>query len=259
MCLIAADGEQEDELEIARTVQMNMLPQDFEPGREECTLAATLKPALEVGGDFFDFFFIDNDRLCLSLGDVSDKGAPAALFMAAAKTLIKAHATGAESTAGVAGRVNRELAINNDTCMFVTLFLAVLNLRTGELLFTNCGHNPPYLVRQGGTPEMLDQRDGPALGVIETAHYGENQIELGSGDLLVIYSDGVTEAMNGAGELFGEARIEQLLSSDHLDGAEAAVHGIVDSVVAFEDGAPQSDDTTILAVKFHGATAIDTG
>ena len=243
----------ERELDVARQVQMSMLPMDFKPNRDECTVAATLKPALEVGGDFFDLFFVDSHRLCLSVGDVSDKGAPSALFMAAAKTLLKAHATLAQSTAGVVGRVNRELAFNNESCMFVTLFLGILDLETGELIFTNGGHNPPYLVRKGGAPERLVQRNGPALGVVELAEYTEDRIILESGDLLLVYSDGVTEAMNDGKELFGDTRLEAALWPDHVNSAEDAVRTLADAVTAFEDGAPPSDDTTILAVKFNGS------
>ncbi len=248
----AQKDRMERELNVARQVQMSMLPMDFSPNRDECTVAATLKPALEVGGDFFDLFFVDSHRLCLSVGDVSDKGAPSALFMAAAKTLLKSHATRAESTAGIVGRVNRELAVNNESCMFVTLFLAILNLETGELIFTNGGHNPPYLMRKGHTPERLSQRNGPALGVVPLANYTEDRIVLESGDLLVAYTDGVTEAMNDAKEFFGDARLETTLSADHVNSAEEAVRSLADAVTAFEDGAPQFDDTTILAVKFHG-------
>ena len=249
----AQKDRMERELDVARQVQMSMLPTDFVPNREECTVAASLTPALEVGGDFFDLFFVDSHRLCFSVGDVSDKGAPSALFMAAAKTLLKSHATRAQSTAGVTGRVNRELAFNNESCMFVTLFVGILDLETGELIFTNGGHNPPYLVRKGSVPERLKQRNGPALGVVELAEYTEDRIVLESGDLLLVYSDGVTEAMNEARELFGDTRLEAALSPDHVNSAEDAVHAIAGAVTAFENGAPPSDDTTILAVKFNGS------
>lgn len=240
------------ELDVARQVQMNMLPRGFVPNHQECTVAGTLKPALEVGGDFFDFFYVDSDRLCFVVGDVSDKGAASGLFMAAAKTLIKAHALRAESTAGIVARVNRELSVNNESCMFVTLFLAILDLKTGEVVLTNAGHNPPYRVRQGKGPELIRDRSGPALGVNEAADYTESTIVLEPEELVVVYSDGVTEAMNEDRKLFGENRLEKLLASDAVKTAETAVLEIAEAVTSFEAGTQQSDDVTVIAVKFHG-------
>ncbi len=159
----------ERELQVAREVQRNMMPIDFAPSHEECMVAAVLKPALEVGGDFFDFFYADKDRLCFLVGDVSDKGAASGLFMAAAKTLIKMHAIRAESTAAIISRVNRELAVKNDSCMFVTLFVGILDLTTGEVVFTNAGHDPPYLVRSRQRPELMSHKNGLPLGVDDEA------------------------------------------------------------------------------------------
>lgn len=248
----AQKDRMERELELARRVQMDMLPMNFVPNHSECTVAGTLKPALEVGGDFFDIFYVDSHRLCFSVGDVSDKGAAAGLWMAAAKTLLKVHSGGAESTAGIVGRVNRELSTRNESCMFATLFLAILNVSTGEVIFTNAGHCRPYLIREGKEPKMLANRNGFPLGVDKSAEYTEEQIVLEPDDLLVIYSDGVTEAMNGAKELFGELRLEALLSSRKSWTAENAVLTITDAVVAFEKGTQPADDITVLAVKFHG-------
>ena len=240
------------ELEVARNVQMNMLPRDFAPNHKECTVAGTLKPALEVGGDFFDFFYVDSDRLCFLVGDVSDKGAASGLFMAASKTLIKAHAVRAESTAAIVARVNRELSLNNEFCMFVTLFLAILDLRTGEVVFTNAGHNPPYLLPHRQGPESISVRNGPVVGADEASDFTEGRMVLKPGDLVVVYSDGVTEAMNRDGELFGENRLEALLGLDSLATAESAVRRIAAAVESFEEGTQQSDDVTVIAVKYHG-------
>jgi sigma-B regulation protein RsbU (phosphoserine phosphatase) len=229
-----------------------MLPKDFVPNHEECTVAGTLRPALEVGGDFFDFFYVDTDRLCFLVGDVSDKGAAAGLFMAASKTLIKAHAMRAESTAGIVSRVNQELSVDNDSCMFVTLFLAILDLRGGEVLLTNAGHNRPYLVSPGQAPVQISAQHGPALGIVEGAEYGETVIKLEKDELIVVYSDGVPEAMDRDGKLFGEARLEALLTGAGAATAESALHAIAEAVVAFEEGTPQSDDVTVVTIKFHG-------
>jgi sigma-B regulation protein RsbU (phosphoserine phosphatase) len=240
------------ELEVARQVQMNMLPRDFVPNHKECTVAGTVRPALEVGGDFFDFFYVDTNRLCFLVGDVSDKGAASGLFMAAAKTLIKAHAVRAESTAGIVSRVNRELSVNNDSCMFVTLLLAILDLSTGEVVLTNGGHNRPYRIRQGQEPESIRELSGPALGIVEAADYSEATIVLEPGDLMVVYSDGVTEAMSRKRELFGEDRLERLLALNSMTTAEVVGRTIADAVAAFEEDSQQSDDVTVVAVKFHG-------
>jgi sigma-B regulation protein RsbU (phosphoserine phosphatase) len=240
------------ELEVARQVQMNMLPRDFTPNHTECTVAGTLKPALEVGGDFFDFFYVDSDRLCFLVGDVSDKGAASGLFMAAAKTLIKAHALRAESTAGIVARVNRELSVNNDSCMFVTLFLAILDLKTGEVVMTNAGHNPAYRMRRERDLVSLSDRNGPPLGIVEAADYTESSMVLEPDDLVVVYSDGVTEAMDQEKRMFGETRLEELLVDDKVSTAESVVRTIADAVTAFEHGTLQSDDVTVIAIKYHG-------
>ena len=240
------------ELEVARQVQMNMLPRDFTPNHTECTVAGTLKPALEVGGDFFDFFYVDSDRLCFLVGDVSDKGAASGLFMAAAKTLIKAHALRAESTAGIVARVNRELSVNNDSCMFVTLFLAILDLKTGEVVMTNAGHNPPYRMRRERDLLSLSDRNGPALGIVEAADYTESTMGLEPDDLVVVYSDGVTEAMDQEKQMFGETRLKELLVDDKVSTAESTVRTIADAVTSFEHGTLQSDDVTVIAIKYHG-------
>ena len=243
----------ERELEVARQLQMKMLPNDFVPNHTECTVAGSLKPALEVGGDFFDFFYVDKDRLCFLVGDVSGKGAAAGLFMAAAMTVIKVYAVSAESTAGIVARVNHELSINNRSSMFVTLFLAILDLRTGRVLLTNAGHNRPYRVRGGQDPELIPDQNGLILGINEAAEYTEGAIVLEPDDLVIVYTDGVTEAMNREGEMFGEGRLEAFLTLEDVTTAESAVRSITDAVTAFEDGARQSDDVTVIAIKFHGS------
>jgi serine phosphatase RsbU (regulator of sigma subunit) len=248
----AQHNRMERELEVARQVQLNMLPTDFMPTHKECTVAGTLKPALEVGGDFFDFFYVDKDRLCFLVGDVSDKGAASGLFMAASKTLIKAHAARAESTAGIVSRVNAELLKNNDTCMFVTLFLSILDLRTGEVVLTNAGHNPPFRVCQERGPEWISYRNGPALGITDTVEYSEETIVLDPGDLVVVYSDGVTEAMNQKDEMFGESRLVDLFRQKGEVSASSAVRSIADAVTEFELGTHQSDDVTVIAIAYHG-------
>ena len=249
----AQKDRMERELQVARQVQENMMPTGLVPGHDECTVAATLRPALEVGGDFFDFFYVDNDRLCFLVGDVSDKGAASGLFMAAAKTLLKTEATRAVSTAGIASRVNRELAANNNACMFVTVFLAILDLKTGAVVFTNAGHDPPYLIRRGQPPEPIAQRHGLPLGVYDESEYTEAALVLEPEDLVVVYSDGVTDATNRDREAFGRGRMEALLADEEFRTPESAVRGIAEAVSVWEEGTLQTDDVTMLGLKFHGS------
>ena len=245
----------EDELNIGREIQMSMIPLTFPPfpDHSEFSVFAALEPAREVGGDFYDYYFIDEERFCFCIGDVSGKGVPAALFMAMAKTLIKSRAADDRSTASILTHVNDELSVDNQSCMFVTIFAGILNIRTGELLYTNAGHNPPYLKRKDGTLQRLDQRHGPVIGAVEGTAYAEGRDTMEPGDLLFLYTDGVTEAMDVEDRLFSENRLEQLLASMDTGDADKVVDDTVVAVRAFEGEAEQADDITVLALAFHGS------
>jgi ammonium transporter len=247
----------EDELNIGREIQMSMVPLVFPPFPDhgEFSVFAALEPAREVGGDFYDYYFIDEERFCFCIGDVSGKGVPAALFMAMAKTLIKSRAADDRSTASILTHVNDELSVDNNNCMFVTIFSGILNIRTGELLYTNAGHNPPYLKRKDGALRPLDQRHGPIIGAVEGIVYAEGRDTLEPGDLLLLYTDGVTEAMDVDDRLFSENRLAQMLASMDTDDAEKVVDNTVVAVKAFEGEAEQTDDITVLALAFHGSPA----
>jgi sigma-B regulation protein RsbU (phosphoserine phosphatase) len=249
----------ESELNIGRDIQMSMLPFSFPafPHRDDFDVYAALHPAREVGGDFYDLFLIDDDHFCFCVGDVSGKGVPAALFMAVTKTLIKSRAANDLSPASIMSHVNTELSHRNDSCMFVTVFLAILDLDTGRLKFSNAGHNPPYIVRPGVAPIRLDQRHGPIVGAAEGLAYQQTEIELEVGDLMFLYTDGVTEAMNGAKELYSEDRLKELLASSPLPTVKDAVELGVQDVWTFEDGAEQADDVTVLSVKYIGGSSED--
>jgi Amt family ammonium transporter len=246
----------EDELNIGREIQMSMIPLEFPPfpDHDEFSIFATLKPAREVGGDFYDFYFLDEERLCICIGDVSGKGVPSALFMAMAKTLIKSKAVDDASTASILTHVNDELSADNKTCMFVTIFAGILNIRTGELIYTNAGHSPPYLRRQDGHWQRLDQRHGPVIGAVEGLVYKEEKDRMEPGDLLFLYSDGVTEAMDAKKRLFSEDRLKELLHAGNTDDAVAVVDNTLAAVRAFEGGTEQSDDITVLGLEFHGGS-----
>ena len=239
------------ELEIARQVQMGMLPFNFNPENDNLKFASLLNPAKEVGGDFFDIFYIDKDHLCYCLGDVSDKGAGSALFMAATKTLIKMHATNARSVVGILDRVNKELSVNNEKCMFTTLFLGIFNTKSGELLYANCGHCSPILIDETNKLRTLNNLNGPALGVLEDAVFTEQMVKIVSGQSILIYSDGVTEAINAKGELFGDDRLtSELLSLEADSKPEEIINHVYQSVSNFEVGTDQSDDITLINVKY---------
>ena len=250
----SAKERMESELNIGRDIQMSMLPVVFPPypRRSEFDVFATLEPAREVGGDFYDFFLLDDDHFCVCVGDVSGKGVPAALFMAVTKTLIKSRASNDYSPASILTHVNTEISRNNDASMFVTIFLGIMDLSSGELRYANAGHNPPYVRRANGELVRLDQRHGPVVGALDDLVYGQDSAVLGAGDLLFAYTDGVTEAMNLAQELYDEARLVELLTSCESNHAEEAVRAVLENVRGFQGEAEQADDITIIALTYDG-------
>ena len=252
--LSKANERMENELNVGREIQMKMVPFNFDlyKDRKEFSIFAVLKPAREVGGDFYDFFFIDEDWLCINVGDVSGKGVPAALFMAVTKTMIKTRAADDLSPASIITHVNNELSADNPSCMFVTVFIGLLNTKTGEFLFTNAGHNPPYIKRKSDALEILDQRHGPVIGALEDLAYRETKISLNQGDRLIMFTDGVTEAMNSGKELFGDRRLTGLLQTIGAEKVESLIHQTLSQVTEFAGDADQADDITILAVEFNG-------
>lgn len=251
----AARERLESELKIARTIQMSFLPKHFPPFPEqaEFDLFARLEPAKQVGGDLYDFFLLDDQHLFFSIGDVADKGVPAALFMAVTKTLMKGIAMqGGQDPASVLEHVNLELCKENDSMMFVTVFCAMLNFRTGELVYSNAGHNPPLIRRAGGRPDDLPLPKGIILGTIEEARYTTASLTLHAGDTLVLYTDGVTEAMNPSQDLYSLERLRETVTGVSDQDPKTMVDAIFQSVHAYASGAPQSDDITVLTLHYHG-------
>ena len=244
-----------DELDVGREIQMGMLPLIFPafPQRHEFSVFASLNPAREVGGDFYDFFFIDDDHFCFCVGDVSGKGVPAALFMAVTHALIESRATDDQSPASILAHVNGDISRHNEASMFVSVFLAILDLRTGQFSYANAGHNPPYIKRRDGTLDRLDQFHGPVIGAVEDLSYQEGSGCLALGDMFFLFTDGVTEAMNRQKQLYGEERLVDLLSSRDHKSAESLTLAVVDDVQDFEAGADQADDVTILSLQYFGA------
>lgn len=247
----------ESELQSAREIQLGLVPGDFPLPTTEAPaeIFATLLPARQVGGDLYDFFYIDPHTLCVVIADVSDKGAPAALFMAHANSMIRVVATllrtadGAWPTpAAVLAKVNEELCRGNSTCMFVTVFFAMLNLSSNTLSFCNAGHNVPYLLdrRRNVTP-LAGGRSKP-LGISRGFAYATESKKLASGDTLFLYTDGITEAMNDAGDLFGDHRVREALRDAAGSSPQHIVSAVVSSVRAFAGATPQSDDIAAIAV-----------
>lgn len=248
----AQKDRMEGELNVAREIQHGIVPSIFPPfpEREEFDLHASLEPAREVGGDLYDFFLFDDDHLCLALGDVAGKGVPASLFMAVTITLLRAVGMRTDEVDDVLARVNAPLCRGNDSAMFVTLFYGVYDVRTGELAYSCGGHPAPYIVRTAGGVEMLPRTPGPGLGVSERAKFGAAHVTLQPGDALVLYSDGVTEAMDAADEMFGSERLEAVLAAAARRQDAGSLLGVVRSAVRdFTAGAEQYDDITLMAFR----------
>lgn len=250
----AAKERIEGELSVAHDIQMSILPKMLPPfpNREEFNLYAVIEPAKEVGGDFYDFFQLGENHLCLVIADVSGKGVPASLFMAVTKTLIKATARMDMSPAEILCRVNDQMARDNDQSMFVTVFCAVLDLRSGELTYTNAGHNPPVLIPRQGAPRYLPKTRQLVIGAMEDFPYQAESLRMAPGDCLLLYTDGVTEAMNLQDELYAEERLLAVGNELQHEPIVAIVKGTVASIKAFAGAAPQSDDITIMAIEYLG-------
>ena len=245
----------ENELQTATAIQEGMLPHKFPPfpDRNEFDLYASMTPAKEVGGDFYDFYMPDDDHLVITIADVSGKGIPAALFMMVTKTLIKNRGlTDFEDCSKILSSVNDQMCMNNDLNMFVTAWIGVLKISTGELTYANAGHEYPAIKRAGGVFELLKDRHSPPIGCMEGIPYKEQKIQLNAGDVIYIYTDGVTEATDNKQELFGEKR---LLEALNLPGGEKMPDldkNVRESIERFIAGNPQFDDITMLAMKYNG-------
>jgi sigma-B regulation protein RsbU (phosphoserine phosphatase) len=244
----------EGELSAARSIQMSLLPKTFPafPERSEIAVHAIVRPAREVGGDFYDFYFIDGDHLCAVIGDVSGKGIPAALYMAVTKTLIKANAAPLLEPAEIMAGVNRELCEKRDTAMFVTLLLAILNTSTGELKLCNAGHHPPLLIDSTGALETIAGQS-PALGLLADAAFEVRTLFLEPGDTLFFFTDGVTEALNPGREFFSATRLHDMLRATHTQRVEEMTRRVVEEVSSFGAAEDQSDDISVLALRWLGA------
>jgi sigma-B regulation protein RsbU (phosphoserine phosphatase) len=249
---IVAREKMESELRIAHDIQMNIMPADFPPfpDKPEIDIHAILKPAKEVGGDFYDFFFINSDQLCLVVGDVSGKGVPAALFMSMVITYIRSIAKVFDKPDLILNNVNREVSRGNDSCTFVTVFLGILNIKTGELSYTNAGHNPPLKISRKSGVMLLNDARCPAIGMDDDFSFNRKTIMLQSLDMLCIYTDGVTEAFNEKRQMFSEERLIEEASGYREYTASKLAEEVFQKVQSFSEKMPQADDITILNVRY---------
>ena len=256
-----AEARIDADLAVDKAIQSSALPTIFPPFPEykQFELFAAMSPAKQVGGDFYDFYMLGADTLGFLIADVSGKSIPGAMFMMTAKTVIKSLAESGLSPAEVFDAANKKLCEGNDAGMFVTAWMGCLNIRTGEVRIANAGHNPPMLIRDGKA-EMVRIRPDLVLAGFELTAYKEHSLQLQKGDVLYLYTDGVTEAMNTACELYGDARLEQLLSFGENYPEPSGENGITEpvcSIVAadiakFTAGAEQSDDITMLCIRYLG-------
>jgi sigma-B regulation protein RsbU (phosphoserine phosphatase) len=240
------------DLALAAEIQLAILPQKFPPFgdlKDTVDVYASMKPAKDVGGDFYDITRIDNDHIGLTMADVSGKGVPAAMFMAVSHTLLRLAGKKRLKPEEVITESNNVLATESFDNMFVTLFYAIMNVRTGEMQYVNAGHNPPYILHKDGTLETLPTSKNICLGVLEDYTYTSDSLTLQKGDCLVTFTDGVTEACSTTNELFGEERLEALLPTLAGQSARSILDNVVNAVHTHAEGAEQSDDITMLVAK----------
>ena len=247
------------ELTLATKIQADMLPHVFPafPERKEFELFANMDPAKEVGGDFFDFFLVDDDHLCITIADVSGKGIPAALFMMASKILLKNNAMTGKGPAEILTDVNAAICANNREQMFVTIWLGILEISTGRLTAANAGHEYPVLMRAGKDFELYRDKHGFVIGGMEGAEYSQYELQLNPGDKLFLYTDGVTEATDANKELFGSGRMIAVLNERKDTSPTQMLEGVRRAVDDFVKEAEQFDDLTMLCLAYKGPDAAE--
>lgn len=242
----------ESDLNVARSIQMSIIPKDF-PLSNKFGLHASMRPARQVGGDFYDFFMIDKNRLAIVIADVCDKGVSAALFMAVSRTIIKAIGIKGNSADQCLTEANNLLCSESKgSCMFVTVFFGILDLETGEFEYSNGGHNPPLLLRKNGEVIETETTENTVIGYLEGHIFNLKKFKLESGDTLYTYTDGVTETMNPKRELYGQERLSELLAKMAANSPSEINDAVERELTAFADGYYQSDDITMLALKYFG-------
>ncbi|MDP2424025.1 MAG: SpoIIE family protein phosphatase, partial [Bacteroidales bacterium] len=250
----AAKNKMESELKIAHDIQQGIIPKTFPPfpERSDLDLYAILEPAREVGGDLYDFFFVDDTHLVFAVGDVSGKGVPASLFMAITRTLLRAKTTPRSKAHHIIASINRELCKDNINAMFVTFFLGILDLETGFVEYCNAGHNHPYILRKNTIPELIEKTHGPPIGLFDDINYQSASAKLSKGDTIVLYTDGIPEAMNANGDFLGEKAFVSILEK-LCSGCtpKNITNQLLAETKTFAGSAEPSDDITILVLTYY--------
>ena len=248
----AAEKRIEQELEFARAIQAAALPRNFTYPRHDFEIFATMDPAKEVGGDFYDIFFVDRNKLALVIADVSGKGIPAALFMMRAKTAIRGLAESGQSPSEILYRANNTLCEGNDVDMFVTVWLGIIDLTTGKMNCANAGHEYPAMKYGDGDYELIKDKHGLVLAAMEEMHFKEYEIEFKPGDKLFVYTDGIPEAIDANEEQYGSERLINALNSVKDETMEVTLPAVRENIAAFVGGADQFDDITMLGFAYYG-------
>ena len=239
----------ESELDIARSIQMSMLPLGIPPN-DSIVIDAVLQPARTVGGDFYDFFYLDDAQICFVIADVSGKGVPAALFMSVTMSYIRAYSTSSLTPSKIINTVNNTIASNNDANMFVALFLGILHIKSGELQYVNAGHTEPYIISRNKPIKRLASSENPVVGAFEEINYKDETIVLEHHEKLFLYTDGVNEAFSKEDEQFGELRLKTLLEQSTDLSPKETIKTVQTSLKAFCHDSEQSDDITMLTIQF---------
>ena len=242
----------QNELDVASKIQQSILPTES-PQTNAYQVSANMEPARNVGGDFFDILRLENGRIGLAVADVSDKGVPAALFMMSSRTLLKGAAIGKSAPGEVLQEVNNLLTEDNESAMFVTVLYAVYDSSSGKITYASGGHNAPLIVRADGSSDLLPLTGGIALGLAPDLEYGQTAVTLEPGDIVILYTDGVTEAMNADGEEFGIDPLRKIFAESPPKSAEEANMTVFEAVSAFAGETPQSDDITCLTLRRNEA------
>jgi serine phosphatase RsbU (regulator of sigma subunit) len=248
----AAEKKMEQELQMAHVIQNSALPKKFDFDNNSFELYATMDPAREVGGDFYDYFFVGKDKLALVIADVAGKGIPAALFMMRSKTALRGIAEEGKSISDVLSSVNNDLCEGNEASMFVTVWIAVVDLDTGDVRAANAGHEYPALMRSGGRYELVKDKHGMPLGAMEGLKFKEYELHLDPGDSLYVYTDGVPEAINTKDEQYGTDRMLRAINRHSGESMEAILRGAKRSMDRFVGKAEQFDDITMLGFRYNG-------
>ncbi len=248
----ASSAKVKAELDVASKIQLSTLPASFGIGKEKgVDIFADMHPAKEVGGDFYDFFFVDEEHLAVLIADVSGKGVPAALFMMGGSTMIRSQLLLGLDPSEILKRSNNELAENNKEGMFITAFLGILDVRNGHFSYSNAGHNVPFICHADGEVKPLPIRHGFVLAGMKNIRYRMQEMDFAPGDKLVLYTDGVTEATNAANDMYEEKRLTEVLEKSINEDVEQTVHAISESIDMFVDGAEQADDITMVILKWN--------